>query len=94
MLRVYYHLINFVIFLNIRFLNLIESRRNMKSIKGYLYGVTLYREEPYIGELLIMNNMRCYFGKIIRVRHIGNTITGRIDYKKDLNIGENRFALY
>lgn len=61
---------------------MIFTRKFMESIKGYLYGVTLYSEEACIGELLIKNNMRCYFDKTIRVHHNESTVTGKINYKK------------
>lgn len=61
---------------------MIFTKNFMKSIKGYLYGVTLYSEEACIGELLIKNNMRCYFDKTIRVHHDESTVTGKINYKK------------
>lgn len=54
----------------------------IKKIKGYEYGVKLYSEESCIGELLLRNNMKCYYDSTIEVIHQESTVTGKIDYRE------------
>lgn len=53
----------------------------------YEYGVKLYSEESWIGELLLRNNLKCYYDSTIQVIHQESTVTGKINYKK-------RFAVW
>ena len=57
----------------------------IKKICGYEYGVKMYSEESAIGELLIKNNMKCYYEDSLSVIHQESTVTGKINYKKRFN---------
>ncbi len=61
---------------------MIFTRTFIERIIGYEYGVKLYSEESAIGELLIRNNMKCYYDDSICVTHQESSVTGTIDYRK------------
>ena len=60
---------------------MIFTRDFLKKIKGNMYGVKMYSEESYIGELLIENNMRCYYDSEIMVKHMEGAVTSKLQYR-------------
>lgn len=60
---------------------MIFTKDFIQSIRGYIYGVTLYSEEACIGELLLKSDKKCYFDNELRVQHFESTVTGKINYK-------------
>ena len=61
---------------------MIFSREFVNKVLGYEYGVKLYSEESCVGELLLRNNMKCFYDESIEVIHQESSVTGKIDYKK------------
>ena len=61
---------------------MIFSKKFVNQISGSRYGTLMYSEEAYIGELLLKNDMECYYWKEIEVVHLCSTVTGKINYKK------------
>ena len=61
---------------------MIFTKRFIKSIKGFEYGVRMYSEESCIGELLLKNNFKCKYDPSIRITHMESAVTGKIDYHK------------
>lgn len=60
---------------------MIFSNEFIKSIIGNVYGVLLYSEESYIGEMLIKHKYKCYYDSELKINHIENAVTGKMKYK-------------
>ena len=60
---------------------MIFSQAFIKKIHDFKYGVRLYSEESCIGELLLKENMSCYYDNYLKVNHNESTVTGKINYK-------------
>ena len=61
---------------------MIFTKEFIDRIKGFEYGVILYSEESCVGELLIRNNLKCYYDNSIEVIHNESSVTGKMNYKK------------
>ena len=61
---------------------MIFTKKFIKKILGYEYGVNMYSEESAIGELLQKNKMRCFYDNSISVIHQESSVTGRLNYKQ------------
>ena len=61
---------------------MIFTKPFIQKICGNEYGVLLYSEESYIGEMLRKHNMKCFYDDSIEVVHLGSLVTGKVDYKK------------
>jgi len=61
---------------------MIFTKGFIDRIKGFEYGVILYSEESCVGELLIRNNLKCYYDNSIEVIHNESSVTGKMNYKK------------
>lgn len=60
---------------------MIFTRLFVKCIRNYLYGAVLYSEESAVGELLLKNNLKCYYDSTLKITHNESEVTGKIDYK-------------
>ena len=54
----------------------------IKDICGYRYEANIYSEESCVGELLIRSGKKCYYDPSLKAIHYGNSVTGKINYKK------------
>lgn len=61
---------------------MIFTQQFIKKIKGNYYGVLMYSEESYIGEMLMRFNQLCYYDSNIKVEHIENTTTNKIHFRQ------------
>lgn len=65
---------------------MIFTRDFVKQIVGITYGVKMYSEESFIGEILRQKRMLCLYDQDLELEHIENTVTStlKIRYKCDL----------
>lgn len=59
---------------------MIFSSDFLKKIYGWKYGVKMYSEESFVGELLRLKNMQCYFDSTLKVVHNERAVTGTLNY--------------
>ncbi len=53
----------------------------INDIYGCQYGVKLYSEESYIGEMLIKYGKKCFYDANLKVTHQESAVTGKLNYK-------------
>lgn len=61
---------------------MIFTKKFIKRVYGYEYGVKMYSEESAVGELLAKKGMRCFYDDSLSVIHQESTVTGKINYKQ------------
>lgn len=65
---------------------MIFTRKFIKNIQGFLYGVKMYSEESCVGELLNKYKLKCYYDSEFEVEHRESSVTGKVDYKRRFSL--------
>ncbi len=59
----------------------------IKKLRGLEYGVKMYSEEAFVGEMLEKNSLKCFYDSSLKIEHNESSVTGKINYK-------NRFQMW
>lgn len=74
---------------------MIFSNEFAKYISKKQYGVKMYSEESYVGEMLLKANKKCYYDSSIRINHHESTVTSNLGIKnKSLLFAESLQYIY
>lgn len=61
---------------------MIFTNNFIQRLIGYRYGVLMYSEESFVGELLNKYGLKCYYDDSLNIQHHESSVTGKINYKK------------